>query len=478
MKLFLGILILVGLAVVATSSTFLKLRRAPFIGMLVTGGWLAVLMGLAVGPGGLSLLSPGEVERASPLLTIGLSWIGMMIGLQWRMDILAHLPWRIHRLAAVDAAGSLLLLSGASAFALQYWLIEINRAAMIVPTALLACAGIGWTIETRSLRLAQSSDAEAALAIRGGGSLGAPVAIVIFSLAAASVTGIDARNLTFRIDSPFIRLAGIALAAVAMGIIARFGLRRAEGARAELLTIFIGVVAMIAGVASELQFSPLLAAMILGAVIANLAGRELRHFERFILQAEHTVATLIWVMAGVLLDLRIGLVGLQIAVGLALLRTLVKPMLVALGWRAKNSAAQLGERPPHAASDSGVRPHTARRALPPRQLLRCASIRQNPIAITLGVALVLADPSPLNHRLLTVIIITGLLSEVLAAFMAARVRSRTVSNHAGLEGTAHHPDSGAATSQKGDAGSEGANPSGDVGHDAYPTSSAERERTP
>ena len=78
MKVIVGILLLVALAYLATSPQFLKMRRSTIVGVLVSGGWMGVIAGLAIGPGGLGILSADLVINTSPLLTVGLGWIGLI----------------------------------------------------------------------------------------------------------------------------------------------------------------------------------------------------------------------------------------------------------------------------------------------------------------------------------------------------------------------------------------------------------------
>lgn len=403
MKLILGILLLVGLAAAASSATFLKLRRSTSVGLLVSGGWLGILVGLLIGPSGMGILDRPLVVRSSPLLTIGLGWIGLMVGLQLRRDVLLKLPASIFKLTIVDVTGSLILFGALGVFGLSFWLEETNPTAMLIPATLLATAAIGWTAEMRSLRLLTAENASQALSLRGAASLATPIAIVVFSVSAGAIQGTDAATLTVALGSTFVRLFSVLLIAIALGVIARFGLRRANDERAELLAIFLGVVAMISGVATELHVTPLLAAMFVGIVIANLAGRELRRFERFILEAEHVVATIYWIVAGVLLDAQIGPIGVAIALSFVALRALCKPLLVTFGADRSTSA--------HSEADH-------------RRLNQLAPVRQNPLALMLGVTLVLIEPSTVNHQLLAIVALIGLVGD-LYALLRQSISSRS-----------------------------------------------------
>lgn len=399
MKIILGILLLVALAYVATSATFLKLRRTTVVGVLVSGGWLGVLIGLAIGPGGLSLISRTTALEAAPVLTIGLGWIGLMIGLQLRMEILRLIPRWMIILVGADSLISML------AGGLLAWLLFSvpGASGSLAPYAaivLVAVAFIGWPAEIRSLGAAGAGAAQLAIKLRASSGLAAPGAVAIYAFFIGSMSANGAGPELSNILSSALRLVGLILVAIILGVIARFGLRRAGDSRPDLLVIFLGVVALIAGAAVELRISPLMSAMLAGIVIGNLAGRELRRFERFILEAEHVVAVLFAIVAGVLMDAAIGVIGLALFVALAVARCVLKPTVVSVALHLTQPALNPDER----------------------RLARLGPIRQSPLALMLGVGLVLTDPSPLNQHTLTVLAAVGLTCDIVAVF-AARLRA-------------------------------------------------------
>ena len=172
--------------------------------------------------------------------------------------------------------------------------------------------------------------------------------------------------------------------------------------RAETLVVFLGVVALAAGISGSLGVTPLLPAMITGATLANLrahqASAETAVFGRFILQAEHVVATLFALLAGVLLDPRLPLAALGVAGVVFLARALTKPTLY---------AALTAEIP----SDADSRSRSAARRAP---------IRQSPVAMALAVSLFILSPDPASQRLLTIVVIVGVVSDLLAALAVRR----------------------------------------------------------
>jgi hypothetical protein len=275
----------------------------------------------------------------------------------------------------------------------------------ILPIVLLGCATIGWAPETRSLQDRRDGPGnELAMTIRGASGLATLIAVAVLGITMAFVLrtsdGEQELNLT---------VGGLTLlAAIAVAVLAGAGSRSllslAGTDRSQTLVVFLGTVTLVAGIAAKLQFSPLFASMLVGAVISNLGGTHLRNFEWFILRAEHAVANIFFLLAGVLIEPAIGAWGWGIIALLVTARLLLKPLL--LRWSFTGLQAVKGST------------------------LRRAPIRQSPIAIALAVGLVLAETSPLNVRLLTVIVLVGLISELLPAAMSLVVRRKTMNEAA------------------------------------------------
>ena len=411
---FLSILLLITLALLATSPKRYALRRWRPLAVLLSGGWAAVAAGILIGPAGAGLVTDETALNATPLVTAGLGWIGLMIGLQLRRDVLRALPRVATGLTLADAAASVAVFGAVGALGLSLMREgRFDAAWLLGPAALLACAGVGWAQETRSLGVAATDgDTKLALLVRTSGALGAVVAVCGFgllgTLAARGADGAHELNPAMAA----VRLGACAGLGVAVALLARFGLGLAGRRRGEQLVVFLGVVAFVAGVGIQFEVSPIFTAMLVGAVIANLGGVDLRRFERFILKAEHAVATAFALLAGVLLSVDVGAVELGLALALASLRLVTKPVLLrgAATSRAGATAGMPGSSP-----------------------LVIATVRQAPVAVALAVGFVLVDRTELSARLLTVVVLTGVVADVLP-LLTSLVRPRA---------TAPEPEAGA-----------------------------------
>ncbi len=388
MRTFLAILLVVVLALVASSAAGFRMRRSRWTAALFGGGWVAIGVGAAIGPRGLGAVTLETIRSATPLVVLGLGWIGLMIGLQAERRVLAGLPRPVVRVSAVDAAATFVVFGLAGWFGVRAW-VGAESAEALTLAALVACASLGWAMETRSLASGdEDAERERALIVRGGGGLASIVTLTAFGVL-----------YSFTLPSSGAAMSGGALGAsrlviavalgLAAGLIGRYALREALGSRGAQLAVVLGLVAMVAGLAFEMDLSALFVACATGAVMANLAGKELRSFERVILKAEHAVAAIFAILAGALLDPAIGWGGLGLAAVIAGLRLLVKPVSLRVSGVTREAGG-----------------------------LSWAVVRQSPLAVALAVSVAVGTGSDAAAGLLTVVVVAGLLAE-LTPFAAA-----------------------------------------------------------
>lgn len=424
LRIFAAIVMLVVLALLATGERSYKLQRKRFIAPLLSGGWLALGVGVLLGPFGLQLIDNEAILEARPLILMGLGWIGVLVGMQAQRRIMAIVPRTVWRWVAIDTAAAVVVLGAVSWLVLLQWVENPSPAAMLAPIAMVVTAGLGWAAETRSIMTERTPERlELATFVRGGAGLSAMIAIVLFGLA-SKVVRRDELGASIMVpgEAAFSLVASAALA-ILVGLVGRFMLGQAGRQRSDRLVLFIGIVAVVTGVAAELGFSPLFSAMLAGAVIANLEGSPLRDFERFILNAEQAVGVIFSLLAGVLLDPYIGLWGFVLAGVIATWRLIAKTP--AMRW--------------------SLREHAHR--FPPGSALFFAPMRQAPVALALGVALVVAEASPFHRRLLAIVALVGLISEaapLTRSWIARRRNGESSPPGAVNVATIEEPRSGAA----------------------------------
>ncbi|MCA9310905.1 MAG: cation:proton antiporter, partial [Phycisphaerales bacterium] len=305
METFLAILVLMTLALVATSPRFYRLRRLPAMSVLMSGGWLAIAAGVLLSPEGVDLISREALRNATPLLMMALGWIGFVIGLQARREVLVNVIRETARLLVIDVVVSVAVFGGVSLFIILRWTGHHEAAWLMGPAGLLSAAALGWSMETRSLVRDRSPRAQhLALLLRAGGTLSSLAAILWFGILYELPHRVEG-GLVLDWTGAGFRLGLAILLAILMGALGQLAFRRAGRAREQQLVVSLGIVVFVAGLATELGASPLLASMLTGVVIANLSGKEFQRFERFIIQAEHVVAVLLALIAGLLMKLDI-----------------------------------------------------------------------------------------------------------------------------------------------------------------------------
>jgi hypothetical protein len=412
MDLFLASLIIITLALLASSRLAYRMRRSRLFTVLFSGGWLPLLAGVVLQLALRDITQEGMLLNLRPLIMTALGWIGLMVGMQARRDVMRALPSGIWRLSVADVLISILFVGGYSMVMLLVW-SDITTATgisrLVEPASMLAACGIGWALETRSLSVKRDdADAVSSSVLRSSGSLGVIFAIAFFGFIEILAGLSDHGAWSFDPLGMTRMLVTTAALAFSMGFVGRYGLRLAGKHKAEQLVVFLGLVAFVAGIASRLGISPLFASMLTGIVIANLAGSDLRLFERFIFQAEPIVGAVFALLAGMLMQVTVGMIELGFALGIVAMRVLIKPIV----W---SSFAK-------GAGGAG------------RGWTSVAPLRQGRLAIALGVSLYLVVPSDFTARLLTIIVIAGLLCDLIALTIIQLAERRSGGLEPGEEG--------------------------------------------
>lgn len=411
MQAFLVILTLAALALLAASpKRFRPTRRRSAVNTFIAV-WGSVILGALLGPTVAGVIPAEPLSNATPLAVLGLGWIGVMVGAQARRGLLVLVPLRIWLIVAADLVTTTLAVAPLAYLGLRMW-GGWNaggpfglRGASPMLVALLVATALGWAMETRSARASSTPEAHRlAIAIRASGGLLAIASIVAMGLVSIVSDSDSAPSRT-------VATATLLVVVAASALLLKFAISISAGKRGDQLAVFLGAVGLSAGTAAEIGLSPLFAALLTGVAIANLPGKGLRSFEAFILRGEHVVAAVFGLMAGVLIDIRIGHAGLALAMLLAAARLLLKPLTLALGIRCA----------PADGSD----------VLPDASPLYLAPIRVSPVAIALGVSLVVLEPTPTHARVLAVVLIAGVVSEIISiALTASGVRRLTSGSHA------------------------------------------------
>lgn len=331
-----------------------------------------------------------------------------MVGLQLRLSLLKELPRVVYTVVAADAALTLTIFATLTVAALAIWIPDPSPATVLLPAGFIVAASLGWSLESRSL--GAGFDHRLVMLLRAAGALSGVLAILLFGLASKAVERDPQGLLQLTASRAVLKLIHSIALAVAIGYIGRFMIRIAGTSLGNQLAVFLGIVAFIAGSAKQIDASPLITALVAGAVITNMDSAGFRKFETFIYKAEHTFAILFGILAGVFLEPVYALAPLGLAAALILARALLKPVVFRRVAIASHDRSPEGD------------------PLPADSVLYLAAGRQSPLMLALAVSLILIEPSDFHKELLALMVVVGIAAEYLPAVAGRR---RTKERHDG-----------------------------------------------
>jgi len=351
MKVVIAIAALIVIALLSTGATRSTMNNR-FTSLAASGLWGAALLAALLGSGPVGLIDDRTRALATPLIMLTLGWVGMMIGLQFRRDVLARVPRVVWRLVALDTAVTIALWTPI-AVALVWWCFEGERAdSLLGATARLSVVVLGWSSATRPVRSPRAREITAGeTAIRASGAIASLVAIAIYGISVFGVIGtrraiLEPDNLGNGLAGA---AAGLALAILGGSLLGRFGFMLAARSRGDQLVVFLGVITLVAGIAAKMGVSSLFCAAAVGLIIGNSRGFGVREFERFLLRAEIATATFLGLLVGISANPDIGARELTIAGAIVAWRVIAKPLVVraCVGPTGGDPALTIGPIRPH-----------------------------------------------------------------------------------------------------------------------------------
>lgn len=332
-----GALVLLVVALVGARFSFSTELVPAGPRLLFRTGTHFLLIGFALGPLGLGLLTEEATRQLFPVLGVGLGWVGFHFGLQLDRNALAHFPLSQHALALGQAALTLVF------FLVGGWaLLFVGGLAHEVPTPLLLGAACTAAVTTP----AGIAMVSANFLVKG------PIRDLLYLIGSLdALVGIAALQVTYALYRPEVAtaaaggLAQLPLVGVALGLGLACGmlflwLGRTRPAGEEVVLYLLGICAFTAGAALQWGLSPLFVSLTMGALVANL-GRDNARILRVLERWEKPVYLSFLLLAGALLRPTTAWVAI-FALGYAALRVGAK----AGGTAAMVALLPLGERVP------------------------------------------------------------------------------------------------------------------------------------
>jgi sodium/hydrogen exchanger family protein len=293
-----GPLVLILVALLGARLSFSAKRVPPGPRLLLKTGTHFLLIGFALGPVGLGLVTVEATEQLSPFLALGLGWVGFHFGLQLDRAALRRFPLQLHALAFGQAAIAFII------FYAGGWL-ALNAVGLTGDTSRLLLLGAASTASvTTPSGIAMVS---ANFLVKG------KIRDLLFFVGSVDAwIGIVALQVTYSLYRPEVVAAGLpptpqlALIAVALGLglicgIVFVWLVRVRPPGEELVLFLLGMCAFSAGAALQWGLSPLFVSVTMGAVVANL-GRSTSRILAVLQRWEKMIYVTFLLIAGALLQ--------------------------------------------------------------------------------------------------------------------------------------------------------------------------------
>ena len=276
MEPLISALVLILLALLGANLSFSADNVPPGPRLLLKTGTHFVLVGFFLGPAGLELVSTEALEQLSPLLVLGLGWVGLLFGMQLDRDTLGQFPRSFHALALGQAVLAFLFFAGVGLLGLSL----AGRSSEVARLMVWGAAATACLSTPAGIAIISSN-----FLVRGDMRR-----LLFFIASLDAVVGIIALQIIYALYHPAAPVQGLSGVPALGWIVVGLGLgtvcgilflwltrKRPDGE--ELVLFLLGGAAFAAGAAMQLQLSPLFVCVVMGAVVANLAPDHTRVFQ-------------------------------------------------------------------------------------------------------------------------------------------------------------------------------------------------------
>ena len=288
--LALALVLAAGLAV--TRLPLPRLRHRLSLDWGVAAGAPLVLAGLLLGPG-LGVLDRGTLRALAPVTALGIGWIGAVFGAQLEWRLLRRIPRRVWALAALQAAG-VLLVTVLTAWLLTRWVPALAAAWHPGRAALLTIAAVAMISAPPAAR------GKRARALKLAALLHTAFGALVFMLA----LGLYHPRQSFAVGGLALGWAHWVAVAVAasggVGVLFLW-LSRLRADTSALRVDLFGVVLLGAGIGYAADLSPFVVCALATALIVNLSPLK-RRVQALLLGWQHPLYALFLIVTGALLD--------------------------------------------------------------------------------------------------------------------------------------------------------------------------------
>jgi len=296
MKLVIAAVVVTVIALVGSRVSFFRLsfgriRLLSGVENLLLTGTEYILVGLLLGSAGLDLLDRPTLHGLYPIMGLGLSWIGMLFGVQWEFRRVAQIPRRMFGIALLQAVVTLAVVVVPFYFLFRQFVYE---AGFVLIGAMTLAAAASGTAQSGLALVARNAPPESRPlmnVLQHVAQLDSLVGVAAFGLISCLAVLHDGTPAYYWIG------ASVGLGLVGGLLIAGLAAHRLSDD--DLLLVVLGAVAFGGGLALHLHLSPLLINLIAGMVIANLARERARTgIRNVLLRGERSIYILFLVVVG------------------------------------------------------------------------------------------------------------------------------------------------------------------------------------
>ena len=292
MKLVFVAILIVVIAFVGSRLSFVHIRLPLGVRNLFLTGIEYLLVGFLLGGAVLDVLDAATLDGLYPFMGMGLSWIGMLFGVQWEFRRLSHIPGRVFGVALVQSLITLVVV--AVPFLLLFHNLYARETELLVIGAVTLAAAASGTASSGLTLFARNTPAPARPLMRlltNVSNIDDLVGLTAFGLISClAVLHAGASTYTWIGVS-----AGLGLT-VGLLVVALTANRLKDD---EMLLVVMGAITFSGGLALYLSLSPLLVNLIAGVIVANLArGRARAGIRTVLLRGEHSIYIIFLILVG------------------------------------------------------------------------------------------------------------------------------------------------------------------------------------
>lgn len=297
LKTVLALLACLALAYLAGHPRVKELEELLGISQVVTAGFPFFALGAIAHLPQVGLLPDEVVLDLTPLLELGLGWIGLLAGLQFDVRIADKWPKDTGNIAGILTFVPFLIVAGVIGALLYVMAIPVSTERLLRDAAMFGAAGC-LAAPTASALLASTGLSErAAHVVRTVAVVDDAAGVLLLALLSAF----------YRPDRPHVgwALPGLGWLFVTLGMGVALGMLmyavlRLAKTQAESTALLLGSIALAAGSATVFSVSPIVICFMAGLVLANVPGAHQQSMHAPLSRLERPIYLLFLLVAGAL----------------------------------------------------------------------------------------------------------------------------------------------------------------------------------